>query len=152
MEKPSFGRMKKGYNRYQVDDYIDALMLERNELQERIEKVYQLKDKHEHNAQELQKLYDTLSENLSTKERAAIDMTRLAMKEANLIVDTAHENAEVIIREALMMARSVLAEIARIGKETHGLKSEMKESIRKLEKDLEDLETPTIPDIDLLDK
>ncbi|MGX8851345.1 DivIVA domain-containing protein [Amedibacillus sp. YH-ame10] len=152
MDKPTFDTMKKGYNRYQVDDYIQSMQLQLSSLQEKIEKAYQLRDSYEQEANDYKKLYDGICENLNVKEKAAFDMTRMAMKEANLIVETAHKNADVIVRESLMMAREVLSEIARVGKEANILKGNMKEDLAKISQALDEFETPQIPDMDLLKK
>ncbi|MEG0274469.1 MAG: DivIVA domain-containing protein [Longicatena sp.] len=152
MDKPTFDTMKNGYNRYQVDDYIQSMQLQLSSLQEKIEKAYQLRDSYEQEAIDYKKLYDGICENLNVKEKAAFDMTRMAMKEANLIVETAHKNADVIVRESLMMAREVLSEIARVGKEANILKGNMKEDLAKISQALDEFETPQIPDMDLLKK
>lgn len=152
MEKQSFDTMKNGYNRYQVDDYVQSTQLELATLQERLDKAYQLRDAYEKDAEDYKKLYEEICENLSVKERAAVDMTRMAMKEANMIVDTAHKNADVIVRESLMMAREVLSEIARVAKEANSLKGSMKEDLMRISQTLDEFETPQIPNMDLLKK
>lgn len=152
MEKPTFDTMKNGYNRYQVDDYIQTMQLQLDTLHEKLEKAYQLKDAYEKESNEYRKQYDNLCETIGMKEKAAFDMTRMAMKEANLIVDTARTNADVIIRESLMMSRDVLNEIARVAKEANLMKGTMKEDLMKITQALDDFETPQIPNMDLLKK
>ena len=152
MEKRSFDTMKKGYNRYQVDDYIAALELELVALKEKNENAYQLKEAYEREAEDYKKRCEEVCQNLSIKERAAYDMTRMAMKEANMIVETAHKNADVIVRESLMMAREVLSEIARLGKEANLLKGSMKDDLSRIAQALDEFETPQIPEMDLLKK
>ena len=87
-----------------------------------------------------------------SKERAADDMARMAMKEANMIVDTAQQNADVIVREALMTARSILLDIAKLGTEASELKGNMYEQLQELSRALHEFEVPPIPDMDLLNK
>ena len=152
MDKPSFNTMKNGYNRYQVDDYVQTIELQVAGLNEKLQKANQLKDAYEKEASEYQQRYKELVENLNMKEKAASEMTRMAMKEANLIVETAHHNADAIVREALMMSREVLSEIARLGKEANVLKGSMKEDLAKISQALEEFETPQIPNMDLLRK
>lgn len=100
----------------------------------------------------LENEYRKLNDNLHIKESAASEMARMAMKEANMIVDTANQNADTIIKEALMMARGILMEIARLGDEANDMKSSMKEELHKIEEALDDFETPAIPKMDLLKK
>ena len=66
-------------------------------------------------------------------------MTRMAMKEANMIVDTAHRNADAIVKESLMMARGILMEVARLGDEANDLKGSMRKELQKITQALDDL-------------
>ena len=79
-------------------------------------------------------------------------MARMAMKEANMIVDTANQNAETIIKEALMMARGILLDISRLGNEARDMKGNMQEELERIREALENFETPAIPDLNLLKK
>lgn len=144
--------MKNGYNRYQVDDYITTLGTENEELKKKLElQERQLQGLHDALA-EKQKEYNEVIENLSIKERAASEMARIAMREANLIVETAKKNADTIVKESLLMARGILLEIARLGNEANELKGSMKADLKQLEDALDEFETPQIPHMDLLKK
>lgn len=152
MDKKSFDMMKNGYNRYQVDDYVASSMQEKEEA----EKQLAIKDKMiqelEEHLDKKQKAYDEIVSDLNMKERAANEIARIAMKEANMIVETAHKNADAIIKESLMMARGILVEIARIANEANEMKGSMKEELHMLLESLDEFETPKIPDMDLLKK
>ena len=150
MDKRIFDTMKNGYNRYQVDDYMQTQKLQMDALQKKLESVNRELEmlRQEKKVLENRKLND----NLHIKESAASEMARMAMKEANMIVDTANQNADTIIKEALMMARGILMEIARLGDEANDMKSSMKEELHKIEEALDDFETPAIPKMDLLKK
>jgi cell division initiation protein len=104
MDRYAFDTMKNGYNRYQVEDYIQTQKLQMESLQKKLEKANLLKEELTREYQELETRYRDVSENLEVKEKAADEMTRMAMKEANMIVDTAHRNADAIVKESLMMA------------------------------------------------
>lgn len=152
MDKYAFDTMKNGYNRYQVEDYIQTQKLQMESLQKKLDKVMLLKEALEKELKETKALYKDVSENLNVKEKAASEMTRMAMKEANMIVDTAHQNADVIVKEALMMARGILMDVARLGDEANDLKSSMRQELHKIETALDEFEPPEIPDMDLLKK
>ena len=152
MEKRVFDTMKNGYNRYQVEDYIQTQKLQMESLQKKLEKANLLKEELTREYQELETRYRDVSENLEVKEKAADEMTRMAMKEANMIVDTAHRNADAIVKESLMMARGILMEVARLGDEANDLKGSMRKELQKITQALDDFETPEIPDLDLLKK
>ena len=150
MDRYAFDTMKNGYNRYQVEDYIQTQKLQMESLQKKLEKANLLKEELTREYQELESRYRDVSENLEVKEKAADEMTRMAMKEANMIVDTAHRNADAIVKEALMMARGILMEVARLGDEANDLKGSMRKELQKITQALDDFETPEIPDLDLL--
>lgn len=152
MDRYAFDTMKNGYNRYQVEDYIQTQKLQMESLQKKLEKANLLKEELTREYQELETRYRDVSENLEVKEKAADEMTRMAMKEANMIVDTAHRNADAIVKEALMMARGILMEVARLGDEANDLKGSMRKELQKITQALDDFETPEIPDLDLLKK
>ena len=152
MDRYAFDTMKNGYNRYQVEDYIQTQKLQMESLQKKLEKANLLKEELTREYQELETRYRDVSENLEVKEKAADEMTRMAMKEANMIVDTAHRNADAIVKESLMMARGILMEVARLGDEANDLKGSMRKGLQKITQALDDFETPEIPDLDLLKK
>ena len=152
MDRYAFDTMKNGYNRYQVEDYIQTQKLQMESLQKKLENANLLKEELTREYQELEMRYRDVSENLEVKEKAADEMTRMAMKEANMIVDTAHRNADAIVKEALMMARGILMEVARLGDEANDLKGSMRKELQKITQALDDFEAPEIPDLDLLKK
>lgn len=152
MDRYAFDTMKNGYNRYQVEDYIQTQKLQMESLQKKLEKANLLKEEITREYQELETRYRDVSENLEVKEKAADEMTRMAMKEANMIVDTAHRNADAIVKESLMMARGILMEVARLGDEANDLKGSMRRELQKITQALDDFEAPEIPDLDLLKK
>ena len=152
MDRYAFDTMKNGYNRYQVEDYTQTQKLQMESLQKKLEKANLLKEELTREYQELETRYRDVSENLEVKEKAADEMTRMAMKEANMIVDTAHRNADAIVKESLMMARGILMEVARLGDEANDLKGSMRKELQKITQALDDFEAPEIPDLDLLKK
>ena len=152
MDRYAFDTMKNGYNRYQVEDYIQTQKLQMESLQKKLEKANLLKEELTREYQELETRYRDVSENLEVKEKAADEMTRMAMKEANMIVDTAHRNADAIVKESLMLAGGILMEVARLGDEANDLKGSMRKELQKITQALDDFEAPEIPDLDLLKK
>ena len=152
MDKKSFDTMKNGYNRYQVDDYISLLSNENEELKKKQTVLLKQVEEMEKELAEKQQEYNKVMENLAIHEKAAGEMARIAMKEANMVVDTAQKNADAIVKESLIMARGILLDIARLGNEANELKGSMKDELRQLEAALDEFETPNIPNMDLLKK
>lgn len=152
MDKKSFDTMKNGYNRYQVDDYISLLSNENEELKKKQTVLLKQVEEMEKELAEKQQEYNKVMENLAIREKAAGEMARIAMKEVNMVVDTAQKNADAIVKESLIMARGILLDIARLGNEANELKGSMKDELRQLEAALDEFETPNIPNMDLLKK
>lgn len=152
MAKPLFDNMKNGYNRYQVEDYLNEVEQEIAMLNQKVELYQQRNEAVEKQLKTIMERYQFISNGLDAKEKAADEMTRMAVKEANMIVETASHNADVIVKEALMMARSILLDVARLGSEASVLKGSMFEQLQALSKALEEFEVPPIPDMERLKK
>lgn len=152
MDKYAFDTMKNGYNRYQVEDYIQTQKMQLESLTQKLEKANVQNEELLEEYKRLEVRYQDISENLDIKEKAADEMTRMAMKEANMIVDTAHENADAIVKEALMMARSILLEVTRLGDEAKDMREGMRKELKKITQALDAFDPPKIPDLDLLKK
>ena len=144
--------MKNGYHRFQVDDYIEKQQRELDWLRQESQ-FYQnelLKLKASYDL--LSEAYASLQENIKMREQAANELTRIAMKEANCVVETAQQNADAIVLEALTQARGILLEITRLGNQTVDLKKSMKEELLRLELLLDDFESPSIPSVTFLEE
>ncbi|AMC93008.1 cell division protein DivIVA [Erysipelothrix larvae] len=141
--------MRSGYDRFEVDQYLSSLEGQLEELKLRSEAY--LSQSHATQKQlELQKVrYQQLVKEIAARERALDQLSRDALKEANKIVGTANQNADLIVREALSAARQILVEISRISSESHLLREELGVKLKKLETVVEGLELPEAPNVKL---
>lgn len=103
-----FDTMRNGYNRYQVDDKVAQLTSEVETLQKKLDLYVSRLDEVEKQSASYKEKYLTLAGEIRIKEKAAEDIARIALKEANVIVQTANDNADVIVKEALASARAIL--------------------------------------------
>ncbi|MEF9920847.1 MAG: DivIVA domain-containing protein [Erysipelotrichaceae bacterium] len=147
MGKVTFDTMRKGYNRYQVDDKLNEMDQELAMLNRKVEMYRERANEASEQLKTIKDKYQFVVEGLSAKEKAADEMAHMATKEANMIVDTANVNADIIVKEALMTARTILLEIAKLGNEAYELKGNMKEQLNALSKALEAFEVPIIPEV-----
>lgn len=145
--KSNFRIVRQGYDRFEVDQHIltllreQALLRKQNQVyKEQIEALFEQRDLQK-------KRYSKLASEISVRERAAEEMSRRALSEANFIVDTAQKNADLIIREAMSISRQVLVEIARISNESNELRDELKDKIKDLEMVLDGLDLPDSPNL-----
>lgn len=149
-DKPRFRLMKNGYDRFAVDDLVDRLLDElissqtkldtyRKQVEQLNEQLVLLRDKHQR-----------LLEDLAVKEKAADDISRIALREASQIIDAAQHNADAIVKEALITARSVLIEIARISDDVKDARIDMIEKLAELRQGLDLFSLPETPNIEWL--
>ncbi|QIK58277.1 cell division protein DivIVA [Erysipelothrix sp. HDW6A] len=142
--------MRQGYDRFEVDQAIDELKREKDVLLRQA----QINKKQIETLQEqcnvVKKRYQQLVGEIAVRERASEEMSRLALREANSIIDNARSNADMIVREAMSTSRQVLIEIARISNESHLLRDELKDKLEKLEEAIDGLELPDSPDLSLI--
>ena len=150
--KPQFRIMKNGYDRFAVDDAIHDYHA-RLEMMEKQLELYQKQMNETREQLEAVRLrYKTLVSELAVKEKAADEIARLALKEANAIIDTAQNNANSIVQEALSTARLVLVELANLSRSATGMKEEMKQQLDALMKSIDEFEFPPIPPMDWLNE
>ena len=95
--------------------------------------------------------YQSLVTELAVKEKAADDISRMALKEANSIIDTAQNNADSIVREALSTARLILVDVSRLTSEISGMKAEVKSQLTTLQKSLDEFTIPPLPALEWLE-
>lgn len=148
--KPRFRISKHGYDRFSVDDTLDRLTFERESLKQQLDTYgRQITEANEQLAS-IKTRYQNLVSELGVREKAADDIARLALKEANSVIASAQNNADSIVREALSTARMVLVEIARISKEAKVIKHEMHDQLEALTQALNSFVIPVIPAVSLV--
>lgn len=138
---------RQGYDRFEVDKEMRRLETDNARLQEALalnkNQIQTLLNQREG----LSKQYNKLSKEISIREKAAEEMARLALREANSIIETAYGNADLIVREAMSTARQLLIEISRISSQSQEIRVELNEKVLTLHEILQGLEFPEIPNI-----
>ena len=148
---PNFRLQRKGYDRFEVDREIASL---KKEIQAGVEQLELQKTQTLNIIQQkdhINRRYETLIDELRVRERAAEEMARMALREANAIIENAYDNADMIVREAMSSARLLLVEIARISTQSHVVRSELQDKIKELESVIDGLELPNTPPLSWLD-
>lgn len=143
-EQTRFRILKKGYDRFAVDEKIDALESELEQVKKKLE-VYQNQANQSHDDMQLMKRrYTTLVNELIVKENAADDIARLALREANVMIERAGDHADLILKEALSTAKSLLSELVRIAGEANNNKNELKGKLAEISDLINGLEFPQV--------
>lgn len=139
--------MRQGYDRFEVDKAVRKLEEEKAQLLEQValnkNQILTLLEQRDG----ITKRFAQVTKDLSIREKAAEEMARLALREANSIIETAYGNADLIVREALSTARQLLIEISRISSQSQEIRVELNEKVEVLQEILQGLEFPEIPNI-----
>jgi len=146
--KPTFKVNKGGYNRFEVDNFIDDKLTEISILDSRCN-IYQ-KEVERLNL-EISKLTVSnkkLKSDLEEAEFAYSKMNRIALKQANEIIQSASNDADIIVKEALSEAKIILSDIQSLSQETLSTKTVLKERLIKLITNLDQLEFVKIPELE----
>lgn len=141
--------MREGYDRFEVDQTLSELEAKNLQLQRQLAIHKKQVDALQEQRDNINKRHTQLLGEVAVRERAAEEMSRLALREANSIIDNAHRNADMIVREAMSTARQILVEIARISNESSSLRIELKDKLVHLENVINDLDLPDAPDVRL---
>ena len=150
--RPSFRVMRNGYDRFAVDSAIDNYTSQIEELEKEIATYKNNIEDLNHQLINMKDRYNSIMSGIMAIERAADDISRIALKEANQIIDAAKKNADFIIMESLNKSKVVLADLVKISNETGTLKQEMRDQLNKIYHDLDELKAPNLPDLDWLEQ
>lgn len=145
-----FDTMRNGYNRFQVDDEFNKATERIESLERQVAAFEKQSILEKKQLQEALTKYNELKSSLDIKEKAAKEMTAIALSEANVIVSNANENAEAIVKEALLSARNILLNISKLGIEAQEIKANLNEQLKILADAIDGFDVPPIPDADLL--
>ena len=150
--KLKFRISKKGYDRYEVDRVLENYQGELKTLKEKLA-TYESQIGVAHSQlDKLKSRYADLVSKLSVREKAADEIARLALKEANIVIDTANQNADLIVQEALSTAKILLTELAKVTNDTNHAKDDMKEKIELIQKTLDEIKLPAVPSVEWLNQ
>ena len=150
--RPSFRVMRNGYDRFAVDSAIDNYTSQIEELEKEIATYKNNIEDLNHQLINMKDRYNSIMSGIMARERAADDISRIALKEANQIIDAAKKNSDFIIMESLNKSKVVLADLVKISNETGTLKQEMRDQLNKIYHDLDELKAPNLPDLDWLEQ
>ena len=136
---PKFRLMKNGYDRFAVDDAVDRYVREIDSLKKQLDLTSRQIQSANEQLAVIRQRYQTLVSELTVKEKAADDIARLALKEANTIIETAQNNADATT------ARIILNDLSRIASEATEMKGDMQEQLSSLMGMLDQFEIPPVP-------
>ena len=95
-----FDRQFRGYNRLEVDDYINEL---KQQIQEQTETIQSLQGE----IDQLNEQNTLLTKELNVHEKTNEEIARLALKEASELIEKAKRNANMILKESMEYVRGL---------------------------------------------
>ena len=146
-----FNLVRNGYDYYQVDNELDRLNFQIQSLNEKIVMYQNQIDNINNNFVTLKKRYQVLVSELSMKEKAADDVARIALKEANAIFENAQNNADKIIQQSIVDAQAIIEQVQQYNEDSFAqlkkIREELMNSVAKIDA-LQPVEIPVIPDVE----
>lgn len=140
----NFNKVSNGYDPKTVDEYIKNQNDEILKLQNMLQKAAFTVSSAKEDLDVAKTRYETLSEELSLREKTATEINRIALKEASQVIEIANQNADLIVRQATSAARELLIEVHRISQETGQIKDELLEQAKLLYDVIDSLEVPIV--------
>lgn len=146
-QQERFMVVHNGYDCYQVNNEIDRLEFQIQTLNEKIVMYQNQIETVNNQFSTIKQRYQMLVNELSMREKAADDVARIALKEANSVIENAQVNADGIIQEAIIDAQSLLSEVEQYNKESSRLKLELRDKMAAFIKVLDQYEDPSTTDL-----
>ena len=141
-----FNLVANGYDCYQVNSEIDRLEYLIQELNQRI-LIYQNQIETVNNQfAMIKKRYQLLVSELSMREKQADDVARLALREANSMIDEARYNADSIIEEAILEVQQYVDTVKEYNQASLEAKKQLTEAVQQLMEKLKIYDVIQLPD------
>ena len=137
-ENSSFDIVRNGYDPGQVSRKINAMQSQVDSLNDLVLTYKGQIEKVSAQFKTLRDRYQELVSELTMREKAADDVTRLALREANSVIENAQRNADAIIES--------------YNDESNRRKGELKAHLEQFIETLNGCEAPEAPDLDSLVK
>lgn len=144
--------MKNGYDRFAVDDAMERYASRIDQLEKKIVLYQDQLVETTKRLEELREKYRDLSDSMDAREKAASEIARVSIREANDIIRTAQQNADEIVREALISARIILVDLSKLYGSADDVKGELEGKLEALMKELEKFRLPQMPDLKWLEE
>ena len=150
--RPTFRVMKNGYDRFAVDDAVERYAAQVDQLERTLAQYERQLSETTRQLAQLQKQYISLENSIDAQRAAADSIARLSLREANEIIETARRNADAIIHESLVTARLILSDLSRLYGDANMVKTETRQKLEGLIRELDEFQIPQIPDMRWLEE
>ena len=142
-----FDIVNNGYDILQVNSEVDRLTDQINYLNEKILTYQRQIETVSSQFNQIRKRYIQIANELSMREKAVDDVGRLALREANSVIETAQNNADDIINEAMVNAQNLIKEVEQYKEETMQIRKDLRLKLEEYLRTLDKYEVPDAPKI-----
>ncbi len=143
-----FELVRNGYDVSQVDSEIERLQKQIEVLNQKILTYQNQIETIGSQFSTIRQRYQSIVSELNMREKAADDVARIALKEANSIIESAQVNADNIIEEAIFNARKLLNEVSQYNTESVTMQKQLKDRMQEFIELLDRYETVSLPEVD----
>lgn len=152
MTRKAFKKKFQGYDPKEVDQRIKVLDAEITKLTKKNEEALNENVELYSKVEGLNKViktmddkYEELNSEFDNFKQSMNDVRQQTLSDTNKIIVAAKNNANDIVKEALITAKIMLIEVARISDDVGDLKTEINEKINEISYILDSIELPTPP-------
>ena len=136
-----FGRSFRGFNENEVNDFLNEVMQAYTDVIEENERLRAEVARERETVADFRRIEQSMRETLAVAQKTAEDMTASAKRSADLMLETAAQEAQNLQREATLQAkaqldaaadrvRAVVAEYERLVREKHQFLRRMKGNVQ----------------------
>lgn len=135
-----FRILKNGYDRFQVDQKLQKYQEEFVQLQTKVQMYEQQLDTIQQQFDESQQRVQVLQTDLANREKVFRDLNDQAFRQANAIVETANQEAQLIVSQAVSTAKLLLAQLAKLMNETREVDANLQQQFDDLSQTIQNLQ------------
>ncbi|HHX07748.1 MAG TPA: hypothetical protein GX741_04955 [Erysipelothrix sp.] len=135
-----FRILKNGYDRFQVDQKLQKYQEEFVQLQTKVQMYEQQLDTIQQQFDESQQRVQVLQTDLANREKVFRDLNDQAFRQANAIVETANQEAQLMVSQAVSTAKLLLAQLAKLMNETREVDANLQQQFDDLSQTIQNLQ------------
>lgn len=135
-----FRILKNGYDRFQVDQKLQKYEEEFVQLQTKVQMYEQQLDTIQQQFDESQQRVQVLQTDLANREKVFRDLNDQAFRQANAIVETANQEAQLMVSQAVSTAKLLLAQLAKLMNETREVDANLQQQFDDLSQTIQNLQ------------
>lgn len=144
--RPTFRITKNGYDRFSVDDAIEAYAKQVEQLEQMVDQYQKQLQQTQDKMNMLALQFRKMEQSMQAQKDVTDNLTRISIQEANEIISTAQKNADMIVQQALATARMIFTDLSKLYSEANLVKADTKDKLERFIHELDTVQLPKMPD------